>query len=267
MAHLFRTPNKDAILRRGASVAGTSSAQNFGGDEILEVGKSFQAGGTSVSAIQRAIIKFDITDYSASQADESIGEDVKYYLNLYDAGSFELTRDNNNIEVVKDFRYLGAHLCSNSSVRSPTICKRWDKALQQLKRLKHCPATVGAKANAIAAKIYAAAFYGIEAADIPIAKVKHITAAVIDVFRFRNDIHNADWFFTAFLIFPFDIPLGLSTESLITELLEDPSSLVRVTSQLFAKKVTLPSCISWCFAAAFIPLTIFSLVFASHDGL
>ena len=99
MAHLFRTPNKDAILRRGASVAGTSSAQNFGGDEILEVGKSFQAGGTSVSAIQRSIIKFDISDYSASQADGSITEDVKYYLNLYDAGSFELTRDNNNIEV------------------------------------------------------------------------------------------------------------------------------------------------------------------------
>tara|TARA_Y100000004_G_scaffold144251_1_gene164287 strand:+ start:5993 stop:7099 length:1107 start_codon:yes stop_codon:yes gene_type:complete len=99
MAHLFRTPNKDAILRRGASVAGTSSAQNFGGDEILEVGKSFQAEGTSVSAIQRSVIKFDITDYSASQADGSIGEDVKYYLNLYDAGSFELTRDNNDIEV------------------------------------------------------------------------------------------------------------------------------------------------------------------------
>ena len=90
MAHLFRTPNKDAILRRGASVAGTSSAQNFGGDEILEVG---------VSSIQRSVIKFDITDYSASQADGSIGEDVKYYLNLYDAGSFELTRDNNDIEV------------------------------------------------------------------------------------------------------------------------------------------------------------------------
>ena len=61
MAHLFRTPNKDAILRRGASVAGTSSAQNFGGDEILEVGKLYYGSSEVVSAkdIARALIKFE----------------------------------------------------------------------------------------------------------------------------------------------------------------------------------------------------------------
>ena len=38
-----------------------------------------------------------------------------------------------NIEVVKDFRYLGAHLSSGTTVKSPTLSKRWDKALQQLR--------------------------------------------------------------------------------------------------------------------------------------
>ena len=52
MAHLFIKPNKDATLRRGATIAGTSSNANFGGDEILEIGKSFQAEGTSTAAIQ-----------------------------------------------------------------------------------------------------------------------------------------------------------------------------------------------------------------------
>ena len=99
MAHLFIRPNKDSTLRRGAEIVATSSAQNFGGDEILEVGKSFAGEGTTTSAIQRAVIKFPLTSFSSSQADGSIGTDVKYYLNLYDAGSFELTRDNNNIEI------------------------------------------------------------------------------------------------------------------------------------------------------------------------
>ena len=104
----------------------------------------------------------------------------------------------NYIEVVKDFRYLGAHLSTRASTRSPTLNKRWDKASQQLRKLKYCPATVEAKAKAIATKTFAAAFYGIEAAEIATAKVAQLTAAVIDVFRSRNDFHNVDWFFAAF---------------------------------------------------------------------
>ena len=40
------------------------------------------------------------------------------------------------ISVITDFRYLGAHLSSVTSLRSPTLHKRWDKAIQQLRRLK-----------------------------------------------------------------------------------------------------------------------------------
>ena len=99
MAHYFIKPDKDATLIRGASIEGTSSKFNLGGDEILEVGKAFDAGSTSVGSIQRALIKFPLTQVSKSVANGEIGSDVKFYLNLYDAGSFELTRDDNSLEV------------------------------------------------------------------------------------------------------------------------------------------------------------------------
>ena len=95
-------------------------------------------------------------------------------------------------EVVKDCRYLGAHLASKNAAASPTINKRWDKAMQQLRKLKYRPATVEAKAKAILVKVYAVAFYGVEAAEIPAARVAQLTVAVIDVFRSRNDNHNVD---------------------------------------------------------------------------
>ena len=90
-----------------------------------------------------------------------------------------------HIEVVKDFRYLGAHLTTGSKVTSPTIDTRWDKAIQQLRRLRYCPATVEAKAKAILAK-------AVEAAEVSVARIAALTAAVIDVFRYRNDTHNVD---------------------------------------------------------------------------
>ena len=105
---------------------------------------------------------------------------------------------NDNIEVVEDFRYLGAHLISGQTLRSKTLHSRWDKAVQQLRRLKYTPATIEAKAKTILSKTYAVAFYGIEAAEIATDKVNHLAAVVIDVFRSRNDMHNNDWFFSSF---------------------------------------------------------------------
>ena len=66
------------------------------------------------------------------------------------------------------------------------------KAYAQLKRLRYCPASVDTKARAIAAKVYAGAFYGVEAAQVTPAKLAKMSAAVIDVFRSRNNSHNAD---------------------------------------------------------------------------
>ena len=59
---------------------------------------------------------------------------------------------NDNIEVVKHFRYLGAHLTSDRSTRSPTLENRWEKAIQQLQRLKFTPASIEAKPTAILSK-------------------------------------------------------------------------------------------------------------------
>ncbi len=47
------------------------------------------------------------------------------------------------------------------------------------------------KVRAILTKTYAAAFFGIEAAEAAPAKVAKLTAAVIDAFRARNNNHNA----------------------------------------------------------------------------
>ena len=101
------------------------------------------------------------------------------------------------IEVVNDFRYLGGHLSARASLKSSTLTKRVQQALQQLKRLRTCPATPITKARAIITKIYAGALYGIEASSITTGELNTFVAAVINVFRPRNDSHHADWFFTS----------------------------------------------------------------------
>ena len=100
------------------------------------------------------------------------------------------------IEVVKDFRYLGAHLTAKTGCKSNTLEQRWEKAVHQLQRMKHIPATVEAKVRAIHTKVYAGGLYGIEASQLPISKVAKLAAMVINVFRSKNDDHNADRFFS-----------------------------------------------------------------------
>ena len=58
-----------------------------------------------------------------------------------------------SIEVITEFRYLGTHLATRQATKNSTLDKRWDKAKQQLKRLRHCPASTEAKAQIILAKI------------------------------------------------------------------------------------------------------------------
>ena len=99
------------------------------------------------------------------------------------------------VEVISDFRYLGAHVTTRQTPTSATLDERWEKAAAQLKKLRFCPATVEAKAGIILAKTYAAAFYGIEAARMTPVKIAKLTAAVIDAFRSKNDNHNTDRFF------------------------------------------------------------------------
>ena len=70
------------------------------------------------------------------------------------------------------------------------------KAKQQLRKLRFCPAKAEAKTRAIISKVYAGAMYGVEAAGASPVKVASLTAAVIDVFKSRNNNHNANQFFS-----------------------------------------------------------------------
>ncbi len=58
---------------------------------------------------------------------------------------------NTQIDVVKNFRYLGAHLCTGANRHSKTLRSRWTNALTQLRRLRLCPAETMAKAKALTA--------------------------------------------------------------------------------------------------------------------
>ena len=88
--HYFIFGDKDSTIYSG----GTTSSINTGADEILEVNKVVAENG-SVQNISRALIQFDYTDISSSIQDGKIPSTAKYYLNLYDAGSSELLRNQN----------------------------------------------------------------------------------------------------------------------------------------------------------------------------
>ena len=94
-----------------------------------------------------------------------------------------------------DLRYLGAHLTTRFEPTSATLDARWQKGINQFKRLRYCPVTVEAKMNIILAETYAATLYGVEAAKVQPQKIAQLATAVIDVFKPRNNHHNADRFF------------------------------------------------------------------------
>ena len=84
--HFFTFAEKDATLYEGSA----TQSRNTGLDEILEVRKDMNADGSVVN-VSRALIKFDLADISSSIVAGIIPENARYYLNLYDANSKELT--------------------------------------------------------------------------------------------------------------------------------------------------------------------------------
>ncbi len=91
--------------------------------------------------------------------------------------------------------YLGAKLCTTLIQRNTTLVTRWQKALAQLKRLKFLHPDQPSKIKAVMVKVFAGLFYGVEGNDLTSRQVAMLAAAVLDVFRSRNDIHDADWFY------------------------------------------------------------------------
>ena len=73
-----------------------SGSQNTGLDEVLEIRKDMSKSGGNIK-VSRILMKFDLSEISSSIVNgtiPTIASGTKYYLNLYDAGSFELMRDN-----------------------------------------------------------------------------------------------------------------------------------------------------------------------------
>ena len=101
-----------------------------------------------------------------------------------------------NIKVVKDMRYLGGHLSTTKKMSRATIETRCEVGLLQLTKLRYASADSEDKVKAILTKVYAGIWYGIEGSDITETMMARISAAVIDVFRSKNDMHDADWFYT-----------------------------------------------------------------------
>ena len=103
-----------------------------------------------------------------------------------------------NIKVVKDLRYLGGHLSTTAKLCRTTIEDRCEAGLLQLSRLRYAAAESNDKVKAILTKVYAGILYGVEGSDITEVMTATISVAVIDVFRSKNDVHDADWFYSTF---------------------------------------------------------------------
>ncbi len=84
--HYFEYPSVDATIYEGS----VTQSQNTGLDEILEIRKDTN-NNASVINVSRILIKFDISTISQSVHNSTISSNAKYYLNLYDANSSNLT--------------------------------------------------------------------------------------------------------------------------------------------------------------------------------
>jgi len=82
--HYFTFAEKDTTLYQG------SGSLNAGLDEVLEIQKSVSDSGDVVN-VSRILIKFDLSYLSGSLVNGTISKSAKYYLNLYDARSSNLS--------------------------------------------------------------------------------------------------------------------------------------------------------------------------------
>ena len=82
--HYFIYPDADTTLYQA------SGSGNSGLDEILEVRKTMSDSGGNIK-VSRILMKFDLSEVSKSIVDEIISTDAKFYLNMYDAVSENLT--------------------------------------------------------------------------------------------------------------------------------------------------------------------------------
>ena len=67
-----------------------TGSSNTGLDEILEISKTMSSAGGNIK-VSRILIKFDLSDIEKSINNGTISSDRKFYLNMYDANSENLS--------------------------------------------------------------------------------------------------------------------------------------------------------------------------------
>ena len=82
--HYFIYPDADTTLYQ------SSGSTNTGLDEILEIEKVMSTAGLNIK-ISRILMKFDLSEISQSMHSGIISTDAKFYLNMYDANSQNLS--------------------------------------------------------------------------------------------------------------------------------------------------------------------------------
>ena len=87
------------------------------------------------------------------------------------------------IPVVKDFRYLGAHVNTTKARKNATLDARASKAKLQLGRTAKLKAESEKQASIIRTKIHDGAFYDVETSDYTDRQVAELSSATIDVFK------------------------------------------------------------------------------------
>ena len=102
-----------------------------------------------------------------------------------------------HIDVVGDFRYLGAHLCTQGCRQYHTISKRAKQAIEWMRKVRFVVASPEAKAKTLRTKVFPAMLYGVEVNDLTERQLRAVAAAVIDVFKGKNNHHDADLFFAS----------------------------------------------------------------------
>ena len=82
--HYFIYPDADTTLHQ------SSGSINTGLDEILEIRKDMSTAGLNIK-VSRILMKFDLSEISQSMHRGIISTDAKFYLNMYDANSQNLS--------------------------------------------------------------------------------------------------------------------------------------------------------------------------------
>ena len=101
-----------------------------------------------------------------------------------------------SIPVVRQFKYLGAHISTTQGMNRSVMDSRFALAAGMARRLSRLPLSTRAKAHAIVAKVLPLALYGVEVANPTEAKLKHLTTTIIECFAGKGTKADLDLVFS-----------------------------------------------------------------------